>query len=65
MFHYRVFGCPLAVFAAGGCCNLLQTVSAVGWLPTLLQTVHKLLQRVAKREKLPILCPDGSAPFPS
>jgi hypothetical protein len=65
MFHYRVFGCLGAVFAAGGCCNLLQTVSDAGWLPTLLQTVHKLLQCVANREKLPIPCPDMPVPFPS
>jgi hypothetical protein len=49
MFHYRVFGCLGLVFAAGGCCNLLQTVAGAGWLPKLLQTVHKLLQAVAKR----------------
>ena len=27
MFHYRVFGCLGAVFAAGDCCNLFQTVA--------------------------------------
>jgi hypothetical protein len=30
MFHYRVFGCLGGVFAAGGCCNLLQTVADAG-----------------------------------
>jgi len=30
MFHYRVFGCLGGVFAAGGCCNLLQTVTDAG-----------------------------------
>jgi hypothetical protein len=51
MFHYRVFGCLGAVFAAGGCCNLLQTVSVAGSQSKLLQTVHKRLQSVAKREE--------------
>src|ERR1700722_1664343 len=27
MFHYRCFDCLGGVFAAGGCCNLLQTVA--------------------------------------
>ena len=30
MFHYWGFGCLRAVFAAGGCCNMLQTVSDAG-----------------------------------
>src|ERR1700733_12689916 len=30
MFHYRCFGSLGGVFAAGGCCNLLQTVTDAG-----------------------------------
>jgi hypothetical protein len=30
MFHYRVLGGPEAVFAAAGCCNLLQSVAGAG-----------------------------------
>src|SRR5450432_59216 len=64
MFHYRVFGCLGAVFPAGGCCNLSQTVSDARRQSKLLQTVHKLLPSVANRENLPIQCPDAFAPFP-
>jgi hypothetical protein len=47
MFHYRIFGGPEAVFATGGCCNLLQTASVAGSQSKLLQTVHKRLQSVS------------------
>src|SRR5450432_3636700 len=65
MFHYRVFGCLGAIFPAGGCCNLSQTVSDARRQSKPLQTVHKLLPSVANRENLPIQCPDAFAPFPS
>jgi len=39
MFHYRGFGCLGGVFAAGGCCNLLQTVAGGGCRRKMLQTV--------------------------
>jgi hypothetical protein len=48
------FGWLAAVVAARECCNLLQTVSNDRRDSKLLQTVHKLLQSVAKRSNLQI-----------
>jgi hypothetical protein len=48
MFHYRVFGCLKASFAAPECCNLLQPVSTARHQSELFQTVtncFNLLQR--------------------
>jgi hypothetical protein len=55
MFHYRGWGGLRAVFAAAEvaiCCRLLQTVAPYLLTVKRLQTVHKLLQFVAKCQNL-------------
>jgi hypothetical protein len=63
MFHYRGLGCLRDVFVAPGRCNLLQSVANALREANLLQTVHKLLQSVAKHENLRIQRPGVLAPF--
>jgi hypothetical protein len=64
MFHYRVFGCLGGVFAAGGCCKLLQTVAAIGLAAKTVANCYKRLQSVAKSKNLQIRRPDVFPPLP-
>jgi hypothetical protein len=51
------FGWSEGVFAARECCKMFQTVSGAGWLPELLQTVHKRLQSVSNPQEAPFRSP--------